>query len=218
MVKSQKDSVVYRKKKSDWKLVFGLVGSPVANLRATNNEVTQSFRYYSYALPSLGTLYRDTVVNEESKGDIKLPLALGAGFSLVKGTKWVIATDFSYQQWSNFTFLGQSDSLDNSWRVSTGLQYTPNDRALKAYHKTMQYRLGFHYEKGSVVLNDQSINDIGVSAGFVLPVKKGGAWLHFTAQAGQRGTTQNNLIRERYIKLTFGFTINDRWFIREKYD
>ncbi len=218
MAKFQKDSVVVRRKKSEWRMVLGLVGSPVSNLNGNNSYLVNSFRYFSYANPNLGTLYRDTVVNSSLKGDIRIPLSLGAGVSFVKGTKWIIASDFTYQQWSDFTYFGVDDSLQNSWRVSTGLQYTPNDRAIKAYHKTMHYRIGFHYEKGYLYLNDKNINDIGVSLGLALPIRKGSTYLHFTAEAGRRGTTANDLIEENYMKFTFGFTINDKWFIRPKYD
>jgi hypothetical protein len=33
-----------------------------------------------------------------------------------------------------------------------------------------------------------------------------------------RGTTEQNLIREDFFRVTFGFTINDRWFAHFKYD
>jgi hypothetical protein len=82
----------------------------------------------------------------------------------------------------------------------------------------MQYRIGFHYEQTYLKLNGRNINDIGFSAGIGMPIRRAGTMLNFTLEAGQRGTTQDNLIRERYLKLTFGLTVNDLWFVKSKYD
>ena len=217
-LKLQKDTVVIRKKKSEWRMVLGLIGSPVAAIGGTNSYIVNSYRFYSYSVPSLGTIIRDTVVNSSSKGDLKIPISLGTGISFVKGTQWILTTDFTFQQWSDFTYFGIQDSLQDSWRVSAGIQFTPNDRAIKAYQKTVQYRVGFHYEKGYLFLNEKNINDIGVSMGFALPIRKGSTFLNFTMEAGRRGTMENNLIQEGYFKFILGVTINDKWFVRTKYD
>jgi hypothetical protein len=111
-----------------------------------------------------------------------------------------------------------ADSLKDSWKASAGIQWTPNDRAAKSYFKIMQYRIGFHYEKGFLHLNGKDIDDMGVSAGLALPIRKAGTVLHFTFEAGKRGTIEKELIQEKYLKFTFGFTINDRWFVKPKYD
>jgi hypothetical protein len=33
-----------------------------------------------------------------------------------------------------------------------------------------------------------------------------------SAELGQRGTEKNNLVRDRYLNLHLGFTLNDKWF------
>ena len=38
------------------------------------------------------------------------------------------------------------------------------------------------------------------------------------AELGQRGTLQNNLVKENYVTFRLGFTLNDRWFQRYQYD
>ena len=63
-----------------------------------------------------------------------------------------------------------------------------------------------------------NISEIGLSAGFSMPVRKAGSYIHLALEGGRRGTTKNDLIEERYFKMTVGFTINDRWFIKSKYD
>ncbi len=214
-----KESIVTKKVKSDWHLVLGLVATPATNLTARNSTIVKSFRYFQYQNPESGTLVKDTILNIESEqGDIHLPFGAGFGLSLRKGSRWLFCADYSLQNWSNFSFLGQQDSLVNSWKVSAGIQYTPDDRSVKSYWKIMQYRLGFHYDRGFIKLNGTNISEIGLSAGFALPVRKAGTVLHFTFEGGNRGTTGNNLVLERFLKFTIGFTINDKWFMKPKYD
>jgi hypothetical protein len=42
--------------------------------------------------------------------------------------------------------------------------------------------------------------------------------LNIAGEIGQMGTTDNNLIRERYAKVTVHFLLWDRWFLRAKFD
>jgi hypothetical protein len=37
-------------------------------------------------------------------------------------------------------------------------------------------------------------------------------------EVGQRGTVTNGLIKEQFFKVTLGFTLNDRWFVKPKFD
>jgi hypothetical protein len=217
--KLMKENVVRKKVKSDWRLVFGLVGSPQMDLHATNTTLVNSFRSKYFGTASEVSVIRDTI--EYTKGDksyIRLPLSIGAGFSLQKSNKLLFCGDFRIQQWSKFSFLGAPDSLVDSWKVSGGMEYLPNDRSIKSYWETVHYRLGFHYDHGYLRLNDKNITEVGASVGFGLPIRKAGTLLNFTFEGGRQGTTENNLLLEKYFRIMIGFTINDRWFIKSKYE
>ena len=214
-----KENVVDKKAKTDWHLILGLVASPTADLNATNSSIINSFRYKYYNTPDVLVIVRDTVFQTVGqKSFVRLPFSAGFGFSLFKGSQWLFCSDFSIQQWSNFSFLGAEDSLVDNWKITAGIQFTPNERALRSYSKIIQYRLGFHYDSGYLKFNGTKISDIGISAGFGLPVRKAGAALNLTFEVGRRGTIENNLILEQYFKFTIGFTISDRWFLKSKYD
>ena len=144
--------------------------------------------------------------------------SVGAGFALRKGSKWLFGSDFRIQEWEKYSYFGSSDSLGNSFRTSVGIQFVPNERALKSYWKTIQYRAGFHYEKSFLKINGEQLNEMGASIGVSLPIRRAGTSMHFSAEVGKRGTTNNGLIEERYLRFTLGFTINDHWFIKTKYD
>jgi hypothetical protein len=209
-----KKNIVDRKAKSDWSLTLGLTGSPKTSLSATRSVLAETFLYSAFETVVL----RDTVVNEEEKGKIILPFNAGFGAMFKKGNRWLIGSDFSLQNWKDYSGFNENDSLANSWRVSAGFQFTPNERAIKSYWKTVQYRFGFHYEQTYLQLHDNQLNEYGLSIGFGLPVKRSAAMLHLSGEVGRRGTVSGNLIEENYLKLSIGFTLNDRWFIKPKFD
>ena len=65
-------------------------------------------------------------------------------------------------------------------------------------------------------LNGQNINYFGTSFGLSLPVK-GFSNITLVGEYGKRGTTTANLIKENEFNLRIGFTLNDKWFQRTKY-
>jgi len=213
-----RNKVVERKKKSDWSLLFGITGSPTADLRARATRTVSSFRYFSVSSADQ-ILIRDTALYSfGNQKKITLPMSVGFGFTLKKGSKWLFGADYSMQKWSDFKFLDAQDSLVDSWKVAVGVQLTPNDRALRGYGNFVSYRAGFHYEQTYLNVGSENIMDMGVSVGLGLPIRRAGTHLHISAEAGQRGKASVNPIQEKYFKFTFGFTINDRWFVKQKYD
>ncbi len=213
--------VSHRKNKSDWSLTLGLTGAPKTSLTAKYSNLTESFVYTAFG----NTIVRDTIEDIDGKsGKLILPLNIGFGAMLKKGNRWLIGSDFSLQNWKEYAFFGKNDSLGNSWRVAAGAQFHPrpgaNDLMDKkiSYWKKIQYRLGVHYGQTYLQLRNNQLKEYGVSIGLGIPVKRSAAMLHLAAEVGKRGTVSNNLIEENYLKLSVGFTLNDRWFIKPKID
>ncbi len=42
--------------------------------------------------------------------------------------------------------------------------------------------------------------------------------INFAAELGQTGTVANGLVKENYVTLHVNFVINDRWFMRYKFE
>ncbi len=215
--KDVRKKIVDRKKKSEWSLLLGATVSPQADLHGRETRVVSNFRYFDSQATQ--TLVRDTILYKVgAQGTVVLPLEAGVGFTLRKGNKLQFGVDYSFQQWDKFEFLSEPDSLFNSWKIAVGGQYIPNDRAVGGYRNFVAYRLGFHYEQTYLNVGASKINEIGVSLGFGFPIRKAGTYIHLAIEADQRGSTKVNPIEERFLKFTLGFTINDRWFIKPKYD
>jgi len=204
--------------KSDWDFTLGLSFAPAADLRARQSLFAYNFRYYNSAERDQ-VVIRDTIANTEGvKGNVRLPMSGSLGFAFKKGNRWLFGSDYSIQQWSDYSSFGHSDSLVDSWKVNVGGQFTPNERAIKSYWKQVQYRLGFHYAKTFLEFNGTHLDEMAATIGFGFPIRRAGTTVQLSAEAGKRGTLQNNLLEEKYLRFTLGFSLNDRWFIKPKYD
>jgi hypothetical protein len=52
-----------------------------------------------------------------------------------------------------------------------------------------------------------------------LPIRKAfQSMVNIAIEAGQMGTLDDNLIRERYIRVVIGLTFNEVWFQKRRFD
>jgi len=210
-----KNHVLRKKTKRDWTLSLGATASFTSDVKATKSSLTELF-----IVSPLGFVgVKDTAqyINSE-KGTIVLPLTMGFGFSLKKGYNWIIGADITSQDWTTYRSFGVPDSLVGSLRYAVGAQFTPNERSLRSYWSTVQYRLGFHYTQTYVELKGTQLSDYGISWGLGLPVRRSISTLQLSFELGRMGTTANQLVEVNYFRFTLGLTLNDLWFIRPKID
>ena len=213
-LQAEKQSVKAKKKRGDWSVSFGLTSSLSSNVNASQDRLTESYRNIG------GIIYpRDTIENINSKkGVVKFPFTYGIGVMVKKGSQWMFQTDFSSQNWEEFSKFGEKDSLENSWNIAAGVQFTPNDRSLRSYLSMVQYRAGFRYGESYLQLRDNRITEYAFTMGLGLPMKKAASVVHLFGEIGTRGTLDNNLIRENFIRFGIGLTLNDRWFVKSRYE
>ena len=99
-----------------------------------------------------------------------------------------------------------------------GGQITPDPEKLNKYWKLIQYRFGLYYATNNVMLRNTQLNEIGLTLGIGLPLRKVLSTVNFAVTVGQKGTTANELIQEQFVKVTLGFTFNDKWFTKRKFE
>jgi len=79
----------------------------------------------------------------------------------------------------------------------------------------VDYRFGVKYDKTFVQIGNNDINQYAMTFGFGFPLPRNRSSfykINLSAELGQRGTEKNNLVRDRYLGLHLGFTLNDKWF------
>ncbi len=159
------------------------------------------------------------VITSDSKsyGSMKLPLDLGTGVSFLYGPKWVGTFDFRRSDWTDASLNISSRKLSTNNSFRGGIEFAPkaDPRLLK---QTARYRLGYRYESGYIKMYNREIHEQGITFGIGVPIRKEKSFANFTVDLGTRGTTEVNLVKEKYIKLTASFNLWDRWFVKRQYD
>lgn len=157
--------------------------------------------------------------NSEEKKSIRFPLTYGAGLSYVKTDILELNLDYYHQTWSKATFFGSINPvLTDLNKFAAGAEWIPNKNSIRSYTQRIAYRAGLKYEKSYLKLNDQQINDFGISFGVGLPINRSYSTINVAAEIGKRGTIKADLISERYVKLNFNVNLHDFWFIKKRYD
>lgn len=166
----------------------------------------------------------DTVLTD-TPGRVSLPSRLTFGLSWEKMdpssvvAKWMVGADFSFQDWTEFTNFDQPEELDRKLSASLGLQFIPDFTSVKkGFWRRSVYRAGFNYSQNPQVFEGQNINEISGSLGVSIPVGRSSTLLNISMEGGRRGTMNNNLVQERFLKFHLGITINDTWFVKRRFD
>ena len=171
----------------------------------------------------------DTTSSNQSISAV-LPSTLSFGISIDKPepsskkrpSTWAIGADMNLTKWTEYSD-NSSSTFNNTYKIMFGGEYTPDPLLLnkKSYLRRITYRGGVHYGTTPYSINNTSFNDVGINFGFTLPVGIFTATnppkhLNLALALGQRGTTANNLIKEKYAVLSVSLNFNSRWFERYK--
>ncbi len=152
---------------------------------------------------------------------------LGVGISIRKGEKWSAEFNYIRSDWNKsgfdsapgFSVVGDSrfsSTVSQSFRA--GFEIVPNRNDIRYYMKTCAYRVGAYYDQSYYKLDGNNVNSMGITLGITLPVFKWYNGISLGVDLGQRSSTRNNMIRERYAMFVVGFNIHDIWFRKVQYN
>jgi hypothetical protein len=209
--------MIYRiEMKEDRFIQLGLTYTPKQSLDGSAEKIA-----YSYVWDPMKNVeqVKDTVNYETGEtGLVELPTAYGAGFMIGSSNRWFATADVNWQKWSEFRYLGNNPNMKDNLRISVGGQFRPSAVDMGKYYNRINYRAGFRYEKSYLEIRETRINDYGISFGVGLPMKKSRSTLNIAVELGTQGTTENELIKENYMRLTIGTALQERWFLKRKFN
>jgi len=195
-------------------LTIGYSGSTSSQLKTNGSLV--SFRYTYDVINQSESAPIDTILYDPAvTSKMRIPQTHAIGF------KWLVGADLSFSRWSQFSDGGNNAGLNDSYGIALGGQYTPDITAVSNYFKLIDYNLGFRFNKTYIKVQGHQINQSAICFGLGMPLPSNRTAfykINFAAEWGKRGTLLNNLVRENYLNVRLGFTLNDRWFIKPKYD
>ncbi len=172
--------------------------------------------YYENSYNSY-TTYDTAYYNDQGRGNVNIPQSVGGGFSYSYNNKFLVAADVTWQNWDNYSFMGNKDSLTDAISASVGAQFIPDPLSAK-YHKRMAFRFGAKYSTGDFILYNKPISEfsICVGVGFPFTTFNTHSNVNVMLEYGKLGTLSNDLIRQNYFKLSLSFTLQEKWYQRMK--
>jgi len=176
------------------------------------------------------TTGQDFPVNEipedlESRGlrttVLTLPSKMAFGIGIGQPRKWFIGGEYTAlktSQFSNPIFSIENATFEDASEIAIGGFVIPQYTSFNKYWKRMVYRAGIRFEKTGLKINNETINEFGISFGVGIPVGRVFSNANLGLEIGQRGTTKQNLIQENFVKFQISLSLNDRWFEKRKFN
>lgn len=165
-------------------------------------------------------------IDEVDLGDnattkLSLPTKLAFGAGLGEKNKWFAGAEYTVQNNSDFgnglTTI-ENVNYNNGSKLSVGGFYIPKYNSFTSYWERVTYRAGVRYEDTGIMVRNESITDFGISFGLGLPVGRSLSNINLGFDFGKRGTTNSGLIKENYVNFHLSLSLNDRWFVKRKYN
>jgi hypothetical protein len=200
------------------RLVLGATASLKRDYNAKSDIIKGTFEFDG----SGGTIIRDSVVSvNDFRGKVTFPGTYAGGFTLEKQDKWLVGADYTYTGWDDFRIYGAKDNVASNWKIKVGGQITPNAFGTNYWGRVI-YRLGFNYGPDYIRYNNQELNQYNVTGGFGFPVRPNRfsnqySLINLALEYGRRGSSQTKL-QENIFRLSFGVTLSDLWFRKQKYE
>lgn len=208
--------LVFTTKIKKYDFVTSLTYSPQSNLKSENERKIATL---------IGSSQSEIVVEEKeievADSNLKLPskFAVGAGFG--KKAEWFVGAEVTFQESSKFGNRYNditNVSYENATRYSLGGYFIPDYDSYTSYWKRVTYRAGFKYENTGLVVSDTPIKDYGMTMGLGLPVGGTISNINVGFEYGRKGTTHLGLVKETYANIFLSLSLNDRWFVKRKYE
>jgi len=198
-------------------LFSSLYYTPQSTLKSENTRNIETVSFNS----NFDLVVVDTLGVITSKKDLKLPKKVSFGAGIGDSKKWLFGGEIAIQ--GTGELANNYNTIDNVTyeryeKYSIGGFYTPNPNPFSSYFKRITYRAGFKYEKTGLIINSQSINDVGMTFGMGLPITGSLSNINVGLEFGKKGTTDANLVQENYFVLNMSFSLNDKWFVRRKFN
>jgi long-subunit fatty acid transport protein len=163
----------------------------------------------------------DSFGDQSTTANLKLPSKLSVSVGVGEAKKWLIGAQVVAGSKGNLVndYNAVSNvSYESSMKYSLGGYYIPNYNSFSNYAKRIVYRGGLKFDKTGLMVNSESINDVGVNLGLGFPITGSFSNVNIGFEYGKRGTTSSDLVQENYATLSIGFSLNDKWFEKRKFN
>jgi len=212
-------SILFKEKISnDLTLHATYIINPTSKLSSNNTQTL-------FTIPGLGGYGGDSeeidlAALKLDKTKISIPSSNSFGLGIGKETKWFMGFDYTLTSGGgleNKLFNLEDVEYKKGSKIAFGGFYIPNYNSFTSYFSRIVYRAGIRIEKTGLNIQNQSINEYGINFGFGLPFQAFQN-INLGFEVGKRGTIKGGLVQENFASVRLGITLNDRWFVKNKYN
>jgi hypothetical protein len=154
------------------------------------------------------------------KTEIIIPKSHSFGIGIGEDTKWFIGVDYSKTDGGgleNKLVTLKNVEFKEASKIAFGGFWIPKYDSFTSYFSRIVYRAGIRIEETGLHIQNQAINEFGINFGFGLPFQ-GFSNINLGFEVGRRGTKNAGLIQEDFFSIRLGLSLNDRWFVKNKYN
>ena len=192
--------------------------TPEANLISTNS------RFYNTRSLSASTNFGENIEISLidfglKRTNITIPDIISFGFGVGKERKWFAGVQYTMNAMQNFSheFIRLPNvGYENAYQFSLGGFYIPDYSSITSYWKRIVFRMGFRHELTGILVNNFALKETGVNFGFGLPLA-GFSNTNIGFEYASR-VADSNTYKENFWSFRIGFSLNDKWFIKRKYN
>lgn len=199
-------------------ITLGAIFEGSHHLRARADQL----RLRSRGALSNGTfLNADTLLfNRNAARTVRLPMTLGVGIQYVMVDRFKIGAQYQLETWDNYSNEVRPEKMRTTQAISAGVEIIPDYASYNHYLRRARYRFGAYFREDPRIVNGQTFNDVGVTAGLGLPIvlpRQQTSFVNVALEVGQLGA--NSAVKETYYRMTVGFTLNDNsWFYKRRFE
>ena len=195
-----------------------LVYTPESTLRFSNKRDIAVVRPANNSDP---VVIGDPSIQNVADTRLKLPSKLAIGAGVGEANKWMLGAEYTFQKSGNFANRFEditNATYENSSKLSVGGYFIPDWDSFTSYMNRMTYRAGLRHENTGLIVAGKSINDTALTLGLGFPVSGSFSNINLGFEYGKRGTKDLNLVEENYLNLSVSLSLNDKWFVKRKYN
>lgn len=203
-------------------LTTSLTFSPKSNVNSENTRQLSALNITGTGGEIISSGQVDEVdLGSRRKTELTLPTKIAFGAGLGQKNEWFAGAEYTLLNNSDFgnslTTI-ENVNYNNGSKLSVGGFYIPKYNSFTSYWERVTYRAGVRYEDTGIMVQNENINDFGISFGVGLPVGRSLSNINLGFEFGKRGTTNSGLIKENYVNFHLSLSLNDKWFIKRKYN
>ncbi len=197
--------------------------SPKADLSSNNERIFATI----ITNETTGQEFAVTEIEADLNADglkattLTLPTKTTFGLGIGQPSKWFLGAEYTLlktSEFSNRIINIENTTFVDATTISVGGFYIPQYNSFNNYLKRIVYRAGIRFEDTGLKINNESINEFGISFGVGLPVGGFFSNANLGIEIGKKGTTNQNLVEENFINFQISLSLNDRWFVKRQYN